>query len=300
MRSDMSVDQAEGLRRLLVSTQTRVVTVVAGKAGVGRTCTTINLAAALAHAGKDVLILDENHAPNNSLDRLGLRARHDLLDVVLGRCKSGAAVLGTEDFSVLPGASAMHALPDLNKEEQQRLESALIEVSRGVDVMLVDAAMHDGQATVSSSMASGATLLVVVDGTASGITESYALIKRLALEKAQSQFEILVNNVASERAARTVFDNMAKVAQNKLATRLEYLGYVPKDEQLVRATYSCRSVLDAYPASASAKAYLGLAHKLMRLPAHQDEAEGGISQMMKSLISQLSRQPAGEIVRVAS
>ena len=79
-----AVDQAEGLRRLLVSNQTRVITVVAGKSGVGRTSMTINLAAALARSGKDVLVLDENHAPNNLLDRLGLYARHDLLDVIQG------------------------------------------------------------------------------------------------------------------------------------------------------------------------------------------------------------------------
>ena len=64
MRSDGGVDQAEGLRRLLVLNQTQVITVVAGKAGVGRTSATINLAAALARSGKDVLVLDENHGPN--------------------------------------------------------------------------------------------------------------------------------------------------------------------------------------------------------------------------------------------
>jgi len=52
MRSDSGVDQAEGLRRLLVRNQTQVITVVAGKAGVGRTSTTINLAAALNAFGQ--------------------------------------------------------------------------------------------------------------------------------------------------------------------------------------------------------------------------------------------------------
>jgi flagellar biosynthesis protein FlhG len=296
----MSVDQAEGLRRLLVGHQTKVITVVAGKSGVGRTSATINLAAALACSGKDVLVLDENHAPKNSLDRLGLHARHDLLDVVQGKCKPGEAVLTAKNFSVLPTARAMHALARLDTAEQQRLESALNEVSRGVDVMLVDAAMLVGQAAVSSSMVRGATLLVVVDGTAAGITESYALIKRLALENAQSQFEILVNNVADERAARKVYENMAKVARSNLAAHLDYLGHIPRDERLMRATQLCRTVVEAFPASEATKSYLGLAYSLQRLPIRQDEAEGGISRMMKSLINQLARQHSGEIAHVAN
>src|SRR3990167_10319529 len=101
VRSDGGADQAEGLRRLLVLNQTQVITVMAGKAGVGRTSATINLAAALAYSGKDVLVLDENHAPDNLLDRLELYAKHDLLDVAQGKCAPGEAVLATRGFAVL-------------------------------------------------------------------------------------------------------------------------------------------------------------------------------------------------------
>lgn len=287
-RAGAAVDQAEGLRRLLVSNQTRVVTVVAGKPGVGRTSMTINLAAALARSGKDVLVLDENHAPNNLLDCLGLFARHDLLDVAQGKCKPREAVLAAKGFSVLPTAHAMYALAKLKPAEQQRLENALTEVSAGMDVMLVDAAMLVGQAAVSSSLASGATLLVVVDATASGITESYALIKKLALENACMQFEIVINKVADERAAKTVFENMAKVARRNLAARLGYLGYIPPDDRLKRATQLGRPVVEAFPAAVSAKAYLELSQNLLRLPAQQGESEAGVQNMVQSLIRHVS------------
>lgn len=287
-RAGAAVDQAEGLRRLLVSNQTRVVTVVAGKPGVGRTSMTINLAAALARSGKDVLVLDENHEPNNLLDCLGLFARHDLLDVAQGKCKPREAVLAARGFSVLPTAHAMYALAKLKPAEQQRLENALTEVSAGMDVMLVDAAMLVGQAAVSSSLASGATLLVVADATASGITESYALIKKLALENACMQFEIVINKVADDRAAKTVFENMAKVARRNLAARLGYLGYIPSDDRLKRATQLGRPVVEAFPAAVSAKAYLELSQNLLRLPAQQDESETGIQNMVQSLIRHVS------------
>lgn len=299
MRSD-GVDQAEGLRRLLVLNQAQVITVVAGKAGVGRTSTTINLAAALSRSGKDVLVLDENHGRNSLLDRLGLSARHDLLDVAQGRCGICEAVLTSRGFGVLPTARAMHALAELDQAEQQRLENALIEASEGTDVMLVDAAMPaPGQAegrakkaaAVSPSLASGAALLVVVEATPSGITESYALIKRLALKNARQQFWIVVNRASHEQAAMTVFENMAKLARSNLSVRLEYLGHIPPDARLERAMQLGRSVIEAFPDAASTRPYLELSQKLLCLPMQQDEAKGGVSAIIQNLIRQVS-QPA--------
>jgi len=285
-------DQAEGLRRLLVRNQTQVITLVAGQQGLGRTSATLNLAAALSSAGKDVLVLDENSAPNNLTESLGLFARYDLLDVAQGKCQLRDAVLRGKGYAVLPTARAMRALAKLNAAEQQCLENALSEASGGVDVMLVDAAMLAGQAVVSSSLASGVRLLVVMEATSSGITESYSLIKRLALENARLRFEIVVNKAANEQTARLVFGNMEKVARSNLAARLDYLGCIPLDDKLKRATQLGRSVVEAFPAANAARSYAALSQKVLQTTMQQDEMAGGISQMMKNLIKQLARQHA--------
>ena len=294
MRIDFGVDQAEGLRRLLICNQTQVVSVVAGKAGVGRTSATINLASALAHSGKNVLVLDENHAPNDLSGRLGLFAKHDLLDVAQGKCKLREAVLTERGFCILPTARAMHALQrmenrpaTLKREEQQRLKKALTEASDGMDVMLVDTAILAGQTAVSSSLVSGAALLLVVEATPSGITESYALIKRLAIENVRQHFEIVVNKAGNEKAAMTVFENMANVTRRNLSAHLEYLGYIPYDDRVNYATQLGKPVIEAFPAAASAKSYVKLSQKLLRLSTQHDEAEGGVSAIIQNLMRQM-------------
>lgn len=293
MRSDGGADQAEGLRRLLVLNQAQVITVVAGKAGVGCTSATINLAAALARSGKDVLVLDENQGPDNLLDRIGLSARHDLLDVAQGSCGLCEAVSTVNGFGILSTARAMQALVKLDQAAQLRLENALTEASDGADVVLVDAASQaEGPAgktaAVPPSLASGAALLVLVEATPSGITESYALIKRLALKNARQQFGIAVNRAGNENAAMTVFENMAKVARRNLSVRLEYLGHIPTDERLKCAMQLGKSVVEAFPDAASAKSYLHLSQKLLCLPMQRDEAKGGISAIIQSLMKQVS------------
>ncbi len=283
-------DQAEGLRRMLVSNQTQIITLVAGKQGVGRTSVTLNLAAALCSAGRDVLVLDENPAPHNLTDSLGLFARHDLLDVVQGICALVDAMLAGKGYAILPVARLMRVLDKLNPAEQHRLDHILAEVSSGVDVMLVDGAMLAGSSAISSSLASGVRLLVVMDASASGITESYALIKRLALENARLRFEVVVNKVASEEAARLAFGNMEKVARSKLSARLEYLGYIPLDDRLKRSTQLARSVVEAYPSALSSQSCMALSQSVLKMTMQQDEMEGGIARMMKNLIKQLARQ----------
>lgn len=294
MRSDSGMDQAEGLRRLLVSNRIRVITVAAGKPGVGCTSATINLAAALARSGKDVLVLDENSAPNNLLDQLGLSARFDLLDVAQAKCGLNDAMLPGKGYAVLHTARAMHALPKMTNIELQRLGQALANLNTAVDVMLVDAAIPglsrvkglSAHGAVSSSLATGTSMLVVADATASGITASYTLIKRMALENARLRFEIVVNKAGNNEEAKNVFDNMAKVARHYLSARLEYLGYIPADSKLSRAAQLGRPVVEAFPDACSARAYLALAQKLLCLPANQDEREDGIERMMQSLIRQ--------------
>lgn len=283
-------DQAEGLRRMLVCNQTQIITLVAGKRGVGRSSVALNMATALSSAGRDVLVLDENPAPHNLTDSLGLLVRYDLLDVIQGRCQLVDAVIGANGYAILPMAKLMRALPKLNASEQQRLESILLEAGNGVDVMLVDAAMLEEPKAVSSGLASGVRLLVVMDATSSGITQSYTLIKRLALENARLRFEIVVNKVADEQTARLVFGNMEKVARMKLAARLEYLGYIPKDDRWKRSTQLGRAVVEAFPAAASAKSCMALSQSVLNMTMQQEAMQGGIAQMMKNLIGQLRRQ----------
>lgn len=299
-RAGAAEDQAEGLRRMLVRNQTQVITLMAGKGGVGRTSTTLNLAAALSGAGKDVLVLDENPAPNNLTDSLGLIARHDLLDVAQGKCQLRDAVLRGKGYAILPASRAMRALAKLNPAEQQCLENALSEVSGGVDVMLVDAAMLDVQTDVSSSLAPGVRLLIVMDATPTGITASYALVKRLALENARLRFEVVVNKVANEHAARLVFGNIEKVARSNLAVRLEYLGCIPLDDRLKRATQLGRSVVEAFPAASSAKSFQDLSQSVLQMAMQENGMEGGISQMMKNLTKQLARQHGKERVKATN
>lgn len=284
MLSERMADQAEGLRRLMVQASTRVVTVAAAQTGFGATSVVVNLATALAQAGKDVLVLDENLSHDNVANMLALKPRYDLLSAVR-RDKSWREIMLhiRQGVRILPAARAIQALPKLFPPEREHLLECLAEASHGVDVVLVDAASCGGN-YVSAGLAPDQPLLLVLNATASAITGSYTMIKRMAMQDGRQNFEILVNKVRDEREARTVFVNVAQVARRHLNVRVEYLGYIPVDAKLKRATQLCRPVVDAFPAAPAALAFGELGRSLMLLPSAANEGAKGLPDVMQRLM----------------
>jgi flagellar biosynthesis protein FlhG len=289
MQLERVTDQAEGLRRLLVRASTRVVTVAAARAGFGATSVVVNLAMALARAGKEVLILDESQSQDNVSNMLAIKSNLDLLHAVQ-RGKTIHDIMlhdGPQNIRILPVARAIRALPTLCAREREHLLESLAEASCDVDVVLVDATTYR-ESDIPGSLAPNQPLVLVLNSTASAITESYALIKRMAMQDGRQNFGIIVNKACDEQAAQLVFGNVAKVARQHLQVCVEYLGYIPFDEKLKRATQLCRPVLDVFPAARSALAFSELGRNLMLLPAIDREESGGLPSIMQRLIRQVS------------
>lgn len=289
MQLECVTDQAEGLRRLLVRASTRVITVAAARAGFGATSVVVNLATALAHAGKEVLILDESQSHDNVSTMLALKSHHDLLHAVR-REKTMREIMphdAPQNIRILSVARAIQALPILCAQEREHLLESLAELSCDVDVVLVDATTYRDP-DITGSLAPTQPLMLVLNSTASAITESYALIKRMAMQDGRQNFGIVVNKACNEQAARLVFSNVAQVARQHLQVCVEYLGYIPFDEKLKRATQLCRPVLDVFPAAQSTLAFVELGRNLMLLPAAESEESGGLPNIMQRLIRQVS------------
>ncbi len=286
MQYDNLSDQAEGLRRLLARTAARVVTVVGARSGLGATSVVVNLAAVWGAAGKDVLILDEHLSTSNVANTLALKPRYDLLNVIRGDKTLREVMLhGGDGVQVLPVARAMQALPKLDEAERDRLLDILDQASRGMDVVLVDAAAREGH-SVCASLSGDEPLMLVLNATASGITESYAMLKQMALDNGRLAFDIVVNKVKNASEAKAIFDNMAQLARRNLDVRLEYMGYIPVDEKLKRATQLCRPVIEAFPGAECAGAFGELARNLGAARNDADTDASGLTRVMQRLIRQ--------------
>ncbi len=173
-------DQADGLRRLLMPDFVRVITVTSGSAAAGKTTTVISLAAALAHAGKKVLVIDENVGASNVCATLGLNAHRDLLDVIRrDKTLDEVIVSSREGLRVLPAGRGMMVLEKLSAGDKAHLTSSFAHIDGPVDVILIDSAPGRDSRSLPLALSSH-EIVVVVSPDPASITAAYALIKHIS------------------------------------------------------------------------------------------------------------------------
>lgn len=283
-------DQAAGLRRLFARSLVRTVTVASGKSGVGRSALAANLACALARRGVNVCVLDQNRAGRGVAQQLGVRVPHDLADVVRrDRALEEVVVPGPEGIRFVSAPEAVRLLGDLPPEEEQRLVKAFSALQPSIDVMLVDAPAADENAATCYTLASN-EVIMLVSGEADSITEAYALIKRLAWDFARRRFHVLINRARSEEQAMAIFGNIETTAERFLSVKVEWLGWVPDDDSLRKASRVRQSVVTAFPESPAAASFRHAADAVMRWPyAGEDCLDGFVQRLVQaSRIASLS------------
>ena len=101
----------------------------------------------------------------------------------------------------------------------------------------------------------------------------------------------MVNNVASEDLARTIVSNMATVARRYLRVSLDFIGHVPPDEKLQHAARLGLPVVTAFPATAAAASFRGLAQAIAAWPRGEDGI-GGLGDIMSRVISSNNQRAA--------
>ncbi len=264
--SEVRVDQAAGLRRMVQPSPVRVIAITSGKGGVGKTNISVNLAVAMADTGKRVMLLDADLGLANVDVLLGLQPDCNLSHVIDGeRTLEEVIVKGPSDIMVVPAASGVKRLAELSTMENAGLIRAFSELNHDVDTLIIDTAAGINESVTSFSRAAQEVVVVVCDEPAS-ITDAYALIKVLNTEYGVQHFRVLANQAHSAQEGRELFTKIVRVTDRYLDVTLEFMGMVPHDDYLRKAVRKQRAVVQAFPRSRSAMAFKNLAQKTDKWP----------------------------------
>lgn len=144
----------------------RILAVANRKGGVGKTTTTVNVATAMAAAGKKVLVIDLDPQGNASTS-MGVDKKGSMpssYDVLLGNRRLSDAVVWTEipNFSIIPSspdlAAAEIELVDMPKREFA-LKSALSKAAVNYDYVLIDCPPSLSLVTINALVAADAVIV---------------------------------------------------------------------------------------------------------------------------------------------
>lgn len=249
----------------------RIISMVNQKGGVGKTTSTINLGAALAEAGRKVLLVDFD--PQGALSA-GFGANPHELDltvynVMMDRKVEIRDVIQSTDFEnidLLPAnidlsAAEVQLVNEVARE--QVLTSALRKVEKDYDVILIDCQPSLGLLTVNALTASHGVIIPL-------ICEFFALrAVALLVDSIEKVQDRLNPKLEIDGVLATMFDSRTLHSKEVLARIIDAFGDRVFDTVIKRtvkfpdATVSAEPILSYASNHPGAEAYRQLARELI-------------------------------------
>lgn len=258
--ANFNIDQAEGLRRMLAGPKPRIVTLLSVLGTAEKNAMLTNLTASLAQLGSHAVLVDARRS-----DGVGMhmgRRKNGLLEVAKQQCALNEVIQTTQQgfsFAAMAGGFATTPVHG-NAADNQRLSTIFNVLAQQYGTMVIDAELDEEDRLPVAAMAEG-EIVVHITTSAESIKAGYCLIKRLNATLGRRAFGVLVTH-ADEAQAQLVYANLAQTASRYLAAPLHFMGSIPADDHLSRATRLGRSVIDAFPMALASVAFRRIAGQL--------------------------------------
>ena len=262
----------------------KVIAIANQKGGVGKTTTSVNLAASLAATRRRVLLIDidpqGNATMGSGVDKHSLEATaYDIL-LEMARIDEVALKLEPAGYSIIPGNSDLTAAEvELLKmgDGQHSLRRALAPVVDNYDYILIDCPPSLNMLTVNALVAATSVMIPMQ-------CEYYALEGLSALLGTIESIRSSLNpELKIEGLLRTMFDPRNNLANDVTAQLTQHFGeklyrtVIPRNIRLAEAPSHGLPVLLFDKTSRGAEAYLALAGEMLRREMVEVPASGAVS-----------------------
>lgn len=252
----------------------KILAITNQKGGVGKTTTSVNLAASLANLGKAVLLIDldpqGNASTGSGIDKASLK--HSIYHVLIGEKSLQEVIVNSAKggFDVAPAnrelaGAEVELVNELARENRLKVAIAKLLTSEGAkvyDFILLDCPPALNLVTVNALTASNAVLIPMQ-------CEYYALEGLSDLVNTIKKVRARLNpTLEIEGLLRTLFDNRNMLAQQVSAQLIGHFGdkvyktIIPRNIRLAEAPSYGLPVLIYDKNSKGAQAYLELAKEV--------------------------------------
>ena len=230
----------------------KIISIIGGKGGTGKTTTTINLGAALNEIGKSSIIIDGNLTTPNIGIYLGIPVVPVNLHHVLQKKNhiSEAMYLHPSGMQIIPGDISTEQLKNV---DPLKLNKTMLDLEGLADYILIDAAAGLGREAIAAIKACD-KVLIVTNPEMPAVTDALKTIQIVQDMKKQ------VLGIALTRNRGDGWD----MSVNDVEEMLEYpvLGVISEDDNVRKAMVLKNPIMFSYPNTNASVDYKKLAAKI--------------------------------------
>lgn len=235
-------DQATNLRRQLKklgdSHQTKTISVVSGKGGVGKSNFSLNFAITLAKKNKKVLLFDLDIGMGNVDILMGLHPKRTIVEMYEKQLSIHDIIeIGPHSLAYVAGGSGLSQVFRMDSHKQMYFLQQLDGLFTEYDYIIFDMGAGASEDTIHYVLASDESIVVTTPEPTS-MMDAYAMMKHIHHYNKEIILYLLVNQAASVKDGKEIIKRLEQVTARFLQKNIKPIGILPKDKVVSKAVLS--------------------------------------------------------------
>ncbi|MFA7288199.1 MAG: AAA family ATPase [Melioribacteraceae bacterium] len=212
-------------KRDLAARSAKIVSIISGKGGTGKSFFALNFAFQLAKRKKKILLIDFDYNFANLHLFLNKTVTNPLSDFFMDKSSLNDLIVDyTENMDIIYGDSGFDNNVQINEEKIERAFFNLEKLSNNYDYIILDSAAGGNELTLRQISYSDYNIIVTLPEPTS-IMDAYVMLKYCATNDLKPINSVIINKCDNKEEGKTAFSNLNSAVTHFLSINVKLLGF---------------------------------------------------------------------------